>query len=74
MNKEKLPLKNKTNFEVICIFLATGLNSMFFILSVISTIALIINRNWDFLYSVLGIILFGINTKSLFALMDYPTD
>jgi len=72
MEKSKLPLSNKTDFQIFCITLSVPINIIFFITSCFFTLGLMINKDWNFMYSVIGIIVFGMNTKSIFALMDYP--
>jgi len=69
---DKLPLSNKTDFQAFCIVMAVPINFLLFIASLLVTIGLLFNRDWNFGYGILGIIVFGMNTKSILALMDYP--
>lgn len=69
---DKFPLKNKTEFQCMCIVLSIPLNLMLCIFSAFYTIACLANMDWNFGFGVLGVVIFGMNTKSIFALMDYP--
>lgn len=71
---DKYPLKNKTEFQVFCIIMSIPFNLLLFLVFIFYTIAMLLNRDWSFFYGILGIILFGINTKSIFSLMDYPEE
>ncbi len=74
MKKEKYPISNKTEFQAFCIVISIPLNFILFLVSCLVTLGMLLNKDWNFIYGVIGIFIFGINTKSIFSLMDYPDE
>ena len=72
--KSKMPLRNKTEFQMFCIVISIPANFLLFIFSCFLTVGMMINKDWNFIYGVIAIVLFGLNTKSIMSLMDYPDD